>query len=112
MLAYSQKMHTVQGVRDIGIMNSKTFQPTFTLNESLLSTHMNRYVNVTDTSVTNSHRKGTVSAKELSDKWFIGLNSAMRTVEKTTQKGVRDFAHSNGTRRMKHTNRQLICTSI
>jgi hypothetical protein len=43
-------------------------------------------------SVTNTTRKGTIVAKELAEKWFIELNTAQRTIEQSTQRGVRDFA--------------------
>lgn len=54
-----------------------------------------------------SKRKGTVTPTELAKRWFIGVESARRTIERTTQRAVRDFAFTSGTRRLKHTAYQL-----
>jgi hypothetical protein len=62
--------------------------------------------------VTKTLRKGTVTAQELAEKWFIGLNSAQRTIEQSTQRGVRDFSISGGQKRMKHTAHQLMYRHI
>jgi hypothetical protein len=53
-------------------------------------------------------RRGTPTLLELSKRWFIGLNSAKRTLERTTQRGVRDFTKSEGTRRLRHSTYQLM----
>jgi len=50
---------------------------------------------------TTTRRKGFVSPEQLSKQWHIGLESARRTVEKTTQRAVRDFIHTTGGRRLK-----------
>jgi hypothetical protein len=44
----------------------------------------------------------------LAERWFIGIDTARKTIEATTQRGVRDFLGSKGTRRMKHTAHQLL----
>jgi hypothetical protein len=44
-------------------------------------------------------RRGTPSPLELAKRWFTGLHSAKRTLERTKQKGVRDLTMSQGTRR-------------
>lgn len=54
-----------------------------------------------------SKRKGKVTAAELCKRWFIGAETAKRTLERTTQRGVRDFSHTKGTKRLKHTTYQL-----
>ena len=46
-------------------------------------------------------RKGHVDAQTLASKWKIGIETAKRTVEATTQMAVRDFTDSMGTRRLK-----------
>lgn len=57
--------------------------------------------------VDTARRKGTVSAEQLARRWHISLESATRTIDCTTQKGVRDFAHMAGTRRLRHLTQQL-----
>lgn len=52
-------------------------------------------------------RKGTVSPEDLARRWRIGLDQARRTIERTTQLGVRDFTTIQGTRRLRHTNQQF-----
>jgi hypothetical protein len=75
---------------------------------------LNRKVLVTFSSIQNttSTRKGTVTARQLSDRWHIGLNAAQRTIERTTQLGVRDFSLTKGFRRLKHTAHQLMYKQI
>ena len=53
-------------------------------------------------------RKGTVSAEELAHRWSIGLETAKKTIERTTQHAVRDCSSSSGTHRLKHTYHQLM----
>jgi hypothetical protein len=57
-------------------------------------------------------RKGTETAKDLADKWVIGFNAAQRTLEQSTQRGVRDFTMTEGYKRMKHTAHQLMYRHI
>jgi hypothetical protein len=57
---------------------------------------------------TGTHRKGTISASELAKRWYVGVETARRTLHRTTQLGVRDFANIKGTRRMKYTAHQLM----
>ena len=56
--------------------------------------------------VTQGRRKGTVSPELMAQRFFVGLETARRTWERTTQLGVRDFSHATGTKRLKHTNYQ------
>ena len=49
---------------------------------------------------TTKQRPGFVTAEKLAKNWKIGLDTARRTVDSTTQLGVRDFS-SAGTRRLK-----------
>lgn len=58
-------------------------------------------------SMKTAQRKGTVSADELSRRWRCGLETAQRTLERTTQRAVRDFSDSRGMRRLKPTAYQL-----
>jgi hypothetical protein len=53
-------------------------------------------------------KHGVLSPLELSKRWFIGLNSAKRTLERTTQRGVRDYSTFKGTRRLRHLTYQLM----
>ena len=46
-------------------------------------------------------RKGFVSPQILAKNWGIGLETARRTVDVTTQLAVRDFTHTTGGRRLK-----------
>jgi hypothetical protein len=59
-------------------------------------------------STTGTHRKGTISAGELAKRWYIGTETAQRTLVRTSQLGVQDFLNIKGTRQMKHTAQQLI----
>ena len=52
-------------------------------------------------------RKGTVQVDELAKRWHISLDLAKRTIETTTQKGVRDYTNMSGTRRLRHLTQQL-----
>jgi hypothetical protein len=48
-----------------------------------------------------------VTPEDLAKRWFIGVEAARRTIETTTQRGVRDFGSTQGSQRLKHTNYQL-----
>ena len=48
-----------------------------------------------------------ITAEQLASRWRIGLETAKRTLESTTQLGVRDFSRYKGTRRLKHSHYQL-----
>ena len=50
---------------------------------------------------TTKERAGFVGAEQLARNWKIGLEAAKRTVESTTQLGVRDFSSATGSRRLK-----------
>lgn len=69
-----------------------------------LKTNINCNFNV---SAVVSAKKGTVSAIDLAKRWFIGVETAKRTIDSTTQRGVRDFTSSSGTKRLKSTAYQL-----
>jgi hypothetical protein len=89
------------------------FHPTYALNESCIASLMTKYILIDKVVMSmNATRKGSVNAKELSHKWFIGLNSASRTIDRTTQRGVLDFTHISGMKRMKHTAHQLMYKHI
>jgi hypothetical protein len=52
-------------------------------------------------------RQGTVTPQQLAERWRIGIETANRTVENTTQLAVRDFTHTTGGRRLKPIHYQL-----
>jgi hypothetical protein len=52
-------------------------------------------------------QKGTVTPKALAKKWYIGIETAKRTIENTTQRAVRDVSTIQGSQRLKHTHYQL-----
>ena len=56
---------------------------------------------------TTHTRKGTVQPQDLATRWNIGLKTAERTFEETTQLGVRDFNEHGGSKRLRHTAYQL-----
>ena len=52
-------------------------------------------------------RKGKVTADVLAKRWNIGLETARKTLQSTTQLAVRDFTHTTGGRRLKPYSYQL-----
>ncbi len=56
---------------------------------------------------TISKKSRSLRPEELASKWFIGIETARKTIERTTQRGIRDFTDTSGTRRLKHTSYQL-----
>ena len=58
-------------------------------------------------SVQTRQRKGAVSPETLAKRWHIGLEVARKSLEKTTQLGVRDFSNVTGSRRLKPIHHQL-----
>lgn len=54
-----------------------------------------------------ANRKGTVTAEQLARRWRCGLDTASRTLDRTTQRAVRDFSDTRGMRRLKPTTYQL-----
>ena len=59
-------------------------------------------------SAKSSSRKGTVTPERLASIWNIGLEQAKRTIERTTQRGVRDFSNPTMGRRLKPFSYQLL----
>jgi hypothetical protein len=53
-----------------------------------------------DSLTTSVRRKVTVTAVDHVRRWHIGLDAAQRTIDRTTQLGVRNYSHSLGTRRL------------
>jgi hypothetical protein len=45
-----------------------------------------------------TRRKGTVTSEALAKRWFIGVETARRTIDQTTQLAVRDFTSTQGSR--------------
>jgi hypothetical protein len=70
-----------------------------TLTTTYGSDHENLYrrlvstVHVSIQATSSNRRKGTVDAAQLAQRWHISLDMAKRTIEKTTQRGVRDLAY-------------------
>jgi hypothetical protein len=64
-------------------------------------------IHVSMHATTSTRRKGTVDAAQLAQRWHISLEMAKRTIDKPTQRGVRDFSHMKGTRRLRHLTQQL-----
>jgi hypothetical protein len=56
---------------------------------------------ITISSTQSRRRKGAVTAEELAKRWHIGLETARKTIEKTTQRAVRNFTETVGSRRLK-----------
>jgi hypothetical protein len=54
-----------------------------------------------------SYGYATSNGEELAKKWYIGIETARRTIENTTQRAIRDFNTIQGIRRLKHTHYQL-----
>jgi hypothetical protein len=57
--------------------------------------------NISALAVKPKTSKGHVTAKVLAKRWNIGLETAQKTVDSTTQLAVRDFTHTTGGRRLK-----------
>ncbi len=51
--------------------------------------------------VKTAKQKGTVTPKELAQRWRCSLVTAKRTLEKTTQRAVCDFSDNQGMQRLK-----------
>jgi hypothetical protein len=81
-------------------LDDENFVQSLTLSTILTSEHLISTVDIS--------KRGTPTAQELSKRWFTGLHSAQRTLERTTQRGVRDFTMSQGTRRLRHSTYQLM----
>ena len=62
---------------------------------------------VSISAVQTKARKGTVSPETLAKRWNIGIETARKTIEKTTQLAVRDFTNVTGSRRLKPIHHQL-----
>ena len=58
-------------------------------------------------SIGTDKRKGYIGPEELASRWGIGLETARKTLDKTTQLAVRNFTDSLGGRRMKPIHYQL-----
>ena len=52
-------------------------------------------------STKSQNRKGKVSAEILAKRWHIGIETARKTIARTTQRAVRDFTHSTAGRRLR-----------
>ena len=76
--------------------------------ERNISSILSERIIIKSVEATNTvRRKGTVKPEELAKRWHISLEVAKRTIDNTTQKGVRDFTNMTGTRRLRHLTQQL-----
>jgi len=62
---------------------------------------------VSISAVQTKARKGTVSPETLAKRWNVGIETARKTIKKTTQLAVRDFTNVTGSRRLKPIHNQL-----
>ncbi len=65
----------------------------------------NRVISEVGVSTTKPRRK--LDAATLADKWDICLDKAARTIEKTTQRGMRTVLHPSLSRRFSTNDRQM-----
>jgi hypothetical protein len=73
-----------------------------------ISALMQNQVYISEAKETKTRRrKGTVQVEELAKRWHVSLEIARKTIENTTQKGVRDYTNMAGTRRLRHLTQQL-----
>ena len=71
-----------------------------------LSNHV--YVQYRSAAVVSTSKKGNaVDAKTLAKRWNIGIETAERTIECTTQRGIRTILHPTLSRRFRTNDRQL-----
>jgi len=63
--------------------------------------------NVQVSSVTSTKRKSGITPEQLARNWRIGLETAKRTLEVTTQRGIRTVANPSLSRRFRTNDRQL-----
>jgi hypothetical protein len=99
--------HSTREISEIGIHLSTISR---SLEDYLFPQQLDRSILIPDLqiSVVQYRRQGTPSAADLSKRWFIRLTSAQRTLDCTTQLGVRNFSASQGTRRLRTTTYQLM----
>jgi len=67
---------------------------------------------VSMSAVQTKARKGTVSPETSAKRWNIGIKTARKTIEKTTQLAVRDFTNVTGSRHLKPIHHQLKCRRL
>ena len=58
-------------------------------------------------SITSGVRQPNIQASQLARSWGIGLETAARTIEATTQRGLRTVLHNTLSHRFRTNNRQL-----
>ena len=80
--------------------------PDFHLSDAM-SSHEHASGPQTIGSITSGARQPNIQAAQLSRNWGIGLETAARTIEATTQKGLRTILHNTLSRRFRTNDRQL-----
>eukprot|EP00980_Cylindrotheca_fusiformis_P018168 scaffold5886_cov93-Cylindrotheca_fusiformis.AAC.2 len=94
---YDRSSRHIQALSQI----SKALSTTMFTKQILHDTH--RF----SSAVQSQARKGTVTKEQLARRWRCSLDVAERTLEKTTQRAVRNFTHATAGRRIKPTAYQL-----
>ncbi|GAX26404.1 hypothetical protein FisN_UnNu099, partial [Fistulifera solaris] len=56
---------------------------------------------LTSAAISTKNRKAYVTPEDLAKRWSIGIETARRTLQRTTQRAIRDFSTVSGTRRLK-----------
>jgi hypothetical protein len=80
-----------------------------TLNDDSFASALASHVNVshTSSSLMTGRRKNMISPEVLVKRWCISLEAATKTLDKTTQKGIRTVANPSISRRFRTNDRQL-----
>ena len=100
--------------RDFGFISAVLSSVSTAVSEDSFVYALKRTVNI-DTgrmrfvlSSKTSNQKGTITPERLASIWNIGLETAKRTINRTTQRGVRDFTNAKMNRRLKPLSYQLM----
>jgi hypothetical protein len=111
---YDQHNDPIPRIRQLSAIDTETEYYGSVFDNHLFHHKLNRKLLVAQSYIMSavSNRRGTVTAAQLSSRWFIGLNAAQRTIDRTTQLGVRDFSLTKGYRQLKHTAHQLMYKQI
>jgi hypothetical protein len=98
----------LETIREIPHLRDRSISAITSSNRSDMAIQMKSHIYISQVDLVKTRRrKGTVQVEELAKRWHISLELAKRTIESTTQKGVRDFSHMLGSRRLRHLTQQL-----
>ena len=98
--------HTVSVLHTIPQPEVPEFHLCDAIHSHVLSSMDGRFPQ-TVASITSGIRKPCIQAAKLAENWGIGLETATRTVEATTQRGLRTILHNTLSRRFRTNDRQL-----